>query len=598
MNHQLHLVSFLSLSLPLSPLLASTEGLNQEAYLKAHVPGSADGYGGQIAVSGRFAVVTASGEDSSTSGVNPGTDEGALGSGAAYVYERVAGVWTFHSFLKASNTGADDAFGSSVAIDGDLIAIGAAGEDSNATTINGDESNNDAGNSGALYLFRLIGDTWVQEAYLKSSNSDAGDHFGSPVAIDGDTLVAGATNDEGPGTETGSAYVFVRSGGVWTEQARLNATAFGERDNFGSSVAISGDTIVVGATGEDGSATGVNGVVDNDGNNSGAAYVFSRSGTSWTQVAYLKASNTDPEDRFGNTVAISGNTIVVGSVNERGSVGGINPVSNNDILRTGAVYVFVDIGAGWEPQATIKAAVPTVNDEFGHRVALRGDLLAVAAWKESGSSTGIDGDESADGAASSGAVYLFSREGSTWTQARYLKASNAGSGDIFGTSLALSSEDAGDLIVVGAGDEDGSSPGVNGPENNSLANAGAAYAFAIPRPVIGVKLGSSSLTGSTGTLNLGKVEVGKKARAKTFTIESRGWSDLSTLRVTSTGKQRRDFKFTQPASKTLVPDTSTTFRVTFRPRATGTRKATLLITSNAPKSNPFVLQVKGKGLAR
>lgn len=598
MNHQLHLVSLLSLSLPLSPLLASTEGLNQEAYLKAHVPGSADGYGGQIAVSGRFAVVTASGEDSSTSGVNPGTDEGALGSGATYVYERVAGVWTFHSFLKASNTGADDAFGSSVAIDGDLIAIGAAGEDSNATTINGDESNNDDGNSGALYLFRLIGDTWVQEAYLKSSNSDAGDHFGSPVAIDGDTLVAGATNDEGSGTETGSAYVFVRNGGVWTEQARLNATAFGERDNFGSSVAISGDTIVVGAPSEDGSATGVNGVVDNDGNNAGAAYVFSRSGTNWTQVAYLKASNTDPEDRFGNTVAISGNTIVVGSVNERGSVGGINPVSNNDILRTGAVYVFVDIGAGWEPQATIKAAVPTLNDEFGHRVALRGDLLAVAAWKESGSSTGLDGDESADGAASSGAVYLFSREGSTWTQARYLKASNAGSGDNFGTSLALSSEDAGDFILVGAGDEDGSSPGVNGPENNSLANAGAAYAFTIPRPVIGVKLGSSSLTGSTGTLNLGKVEVGKKARAKTFTIESRGWSDLSTLRVTSTGKQRRDFKFTQPASKTLVPDTSTSFRVTFRPRAKGTRKATLLITSNAPKSNPFVLQVKGKGLAR
>lgn len=598
MNHRTLILSILSLSMSLSPLFASTEGLNQEAYLKAHVPGSGDGYGSQIAVSGRFAVVTASGEDSSTSGVNPGTDEGAVTSGAAYVYERIAGVWTFHTFLKASNTGVDDGFGNSVAIDGDLIAIGAAGEDSNATTINGDESNNDAGNSGAVYLFRLVGDTWVQEAYLKSSNSDAGDLFGAPLAIDGDTLVVGAMSDEVSSTEAGSAYVFVHSGGVWTEQARLNATEYGTRDNFGSSVAISGDTIVVGASSEDGSATGVNGVVDNDGNNSGAAYVFSRSGTSWTQVAYLKASNTDPEDRFGNTVAISGNTIVVGSVNERGSVGGINPVSNNDILRTGAVYVFVDNGAGWEPQATIKAAAPTFNDEFGHRVALRGDLLAVAAWKESGSSTGLDGDESADGAASSGAVYLFTREGSIWTQARYFKASNAGSGDQFGTSLALSSEDAGDLIVVGAGDEDGSSTGVNGPDNNGLANAGAAYAFAIPRPVIGVKFGNSPLTSKAGALNLGKAKIGRKARSKTITIGSKGWSDLSSLRVTSTGKQRRDFKFTQPASKTLAPDASTTFRVTFRPRSKGTRKATLLITSNAPKSNPFFLSVKGKGRAR
>ncbi len=597
MNHLILLLSILSLNLPLSWLSASTEGLSQEAYLKSTNIGS-DVFGSAIAASGRFAAVATVSEDSSGTGVNSTPDEAAPESGAVYLYERIDGVWSFHSFLKASNTDAGDAFGAEVVIDGDLLAISATGESSNATGINGDEANNDAMNSGAVYIFRLEGDTWVQEAYLKASNSDTNDRFGTALALDGDTLVVGAPDDEGANTETGSAYVFVRSAGVWTEQARLNAAIWGNRDDFGTAVAIDGDTIVVGAPNEDGSATGVNGAVNNDGNNAGAAYVFTRSGATWSETAYLKASNTDPEDRFGSAVTISGNTIAVGSVHERGSIGGINPVSNNDILRTGAVYVFVEKGAGWEPEATIKAAYPTLNDEFGNQVELSGDLLVVASYKESGASSGIDGDETTDGSASSGAVYLFTREGSTWTQDRYLKASNAGSGDQFGGAIAIHSEDAGDLLIVGAGNEDGSSPGINGEDNNLWGNAGAAYAFSIPRPVIGVKFGNTNLTSNAGTLNLRKGNVGKRARAKTFTIDSLGWSDLSDLRVAASGKQRRDFKFTQPLAKTLAPDTSTTFRVTFRPRAKGNRKATLLITSNAPKSNPFVLVVKGKGLSR
>lgn len=597
MNNRTLYLSLITLTLPLSWLPASTEGLNQEAYLKSTNIGS-DVYGNDVAISGRFAIVGAASEDGSGTGVNPAPDDLAANAGAVYVYERINGVWTFHSYLKASNTDANDAFGADVVIDGDLLAVSATGESSNATGINGDEANNDAMNSGAVYIFRLEGDTWVQEAYLKASNSDTNDRFGTALALDGDTLVVGAPDDEGMHTETGSAYVFVRSAGVWTEQARLNAAIWRDRDDFGTSVAIDGDVLVVGAPNEDGSATGVNGDNNNDSNNAGAAYVFKRSSGTWSEIAYLKASNTDPEDRFGSAVTISGNTIAVGSVHERGSIGGINPVTNNDVLRTGAVYVFVENGAGWEPQATIKAAYPTLNDEFGNQVELSGDLLVVASYKESGASSGIDGDETTDGAAESGAVYLFTREGSTWKQDRYLKASNAGGGDNFGGAIAIHSEDAGDLLIVGAGDEDGSSPGVNGEDNNLWGNAGAAYAFSIPRPVIGVKLGSFALTNNAGTLNLGKIETGKKARAKTFTIQSLGWSDLSGLRVVASGKQRRDFKITQPASKTLAPDTSTTFRVTFRPRAKGNRKATLLIHSNAPKSNPFVLNVNGRARGR
>lgn len=597
MNPRILILSFLGFTLPLSSLIASTEGLSQEAYLKSTNIGS-DVFGNDVAVSGRFAFVSAVSEDGSGTGVNPVADELATNAGAVYVYERVDGVWTFHSYLKASNTDADDAFGAEVVFDGELLAISATGESSNATGINGDEANNDAMNSGAVYVFRLDGDTWVQEAYLKASNPDTNDRFGNALALDGDTLVVGAKDDDGNATESGSVYVFVRIGGVWNEQARLNVASPRMRDEFGAAVAIAGDTIVVGAPGEDGNATGVNGVKNEDANYSGAAYVFTRSGGVWTEGAYLKASNTDPDDRFGSTVAISGNTIAVGSVHERGSVGGINPVTNNDVLRTGAVYVFVDNGAGWEPQATIKAAFPTLNDEFGNQVELSGDLLVVASYKESGASSGIDGDETTDGPAESGAVYLFTREGSTWKQDRYLKASNAGGGDQFGGAIAIHREDAGDLLIVGAGNEDGSSPGINGPDNDLWGNAGAAYAFSIPRPVIGVELGSTDLTSNAGTMNLGKVETGKKARSKTFTIQSLGWSDLSGLRVVASGKQRRHFKFTQPASKTLAPDASTPFRVTFRPRAKGNRKAMLHIHSNAPKSNPFVLNVKGRGRGR
>jgi trimeric autotransporter adhesin len=578
-------------------VLASTEGLSQEAYLKSIEVGS-DWLGSAVAVSGRFAVVSATGEDSTGRGVNPTPDEDGTNSGAAYVYERINGNWTFHSFLKSSNSDPNDQFGTVIAFNGEILAISAIGESSNATGVDGDETNNDAMNSGAVYIFRLDGDTWVQEAYLKASNSDTNDRFGNALALDGDTLVVGAADDEGANTETGSAYVFVRSAGGWTEEARLNATAFGNRDDFGAAVAIDGDTIVVGAPSEDGSATGVNGTVENNGNNAGAAYVFTRSGETWSEIAYLKASNTDPEDRFGSTVTISGNTIAAGSVNERGSVGGINPVSNNDTLRTGAVYVFVDNGAGWEPQATIKAAFPTRDDEFGNQVLLSGDLLVVASLEESGVSSGLDGDETTDGAASSGAVYLFTREGSTWTQARYVKASNAGGGDNFGVAIALHREDAGDLLLVGAGNEDGSSPGVNGPDNNSWGNAGAAYAFSIPRPVIDVALGNFMLQSNAILPNLGRVTIGKESQAKRFTIRNEGWADLTGLRVLVSGKQRRDFKFTQPAMKTLAPSASTTFSLTFKPRAKGARKAKLLIESNDPKENPFVLSLKGKGIDR
>lgn len=580
------------------PIEASTEGLSQEAYLKSTNIGS-DQFGSAVTVSGRFAVVSTTAEDSAGTGVNSTPDEAGENSGAAYVYERINGSWAFHSFLKASNTNSHDEFGKAAVLDGELLAISATGESSNATGVGGDESNNDSPNSGAVYVFRFDGNSWVQEAYLKASNPDDGDEFGFSLALDGNTLVVGAPDDAGPGSSAGSAYIFVRSGGIWTEQARINAEIFGNSDGFGFSVAIEGDHVVVGAPGEDGSATGVDGTVNDAGNNAGAAYLFTRNDNGeWSQTAYLKASNTDPEDAFGGSVTISGNTIAVGAVHERGSIGGINPASNNDILRTGAVYVFADNGTGWESQAMIKAGFPAVNDRFGNQVALAGDLLAVASLEESGASSGLDGDETTDGLASSGAVYLFSRTGTTWSQTRYFKASNAGSGDRFGSSLALHSENAGELLLVGAPFEDGSSPGINGEDNDLWGNSGAAYAFTIRRPVIGMKSGETTLRSGASLINFGRADIGGKSRPKRILVRNDGWDDLTRLRVIAKGKGRREFKLSQPAQKSLAPSQLTTFKITFRPSNRGKRRANLLVSSNAPKSNPFVLKLSGKGRAR
>jgi hypothetical protein len=251
-----------------------------------------------------------------------------------------------------------DYFGYSVSISGDTIVVGAYEEDSNAIGVNGDQNNNDAINSGAAYVFVRDGINWTQQAYLKASNTGAGDQFGFSVSISGDTIVVGAHEEDSNAVgvngiqnndnslNSGAAYVFVRTGTTWTQQAYLKASNTGSTDYFGYSVSISGDTIVVGAYAEDSSSTGVNGPQNNnDAFNAGAAYVFVRTGTTWTQQAYLKASNTAAQDVFGRSVSISGDTIVVGADAEDSADTGVNgDQSNNDALNSGAAYVFVRIG--------------------------------------------------------------------------------------------------------------------------------------------------------------------------------------------------------------------------------------------------------------
>jgi len=388
-------------------------------------------------------------------------------------------------YLKASNTEANDEFGYLVAISGDTVVVGAPQESSNATGVNGDQANNSAQNSGAVYVFTRTGGVWTQQAYLKASNAGAGDQFGVAVALSGDTLAVGALGEAGGSTGinhsdnnnapgSGAAYVFTRTGGVWTQQAYVKASnASGQ---FGSSVALAGDTLAVGAPFEDSNATGVDG--DQNNNNatsSGAVYVFTRTAGIWSQQAYVKASNTGAGDRFGGNVDLNGDTLAVGARFEASAASGVGAdQTDNSAPNAGAVYVFTRTAGVWTQQAYLKSSHAEANQNFSGSIALGEDVLAVGARLEDSDATGINGNQVSHNAPDSGAVYVFERIGGVWDQKDYLKASNTNAGDEFGVAVALS----GRTLAAAAWFEASNATGVNGDQaDNSAPKSGAVYVF-------------------------------------------------------------------------------------------------------------------------
>lgn len=476
--------------------------LAQQAYVKATSQGGGDELGFSVALDGDTLVVGARREAGNGTGVNPGHNNLASNAGTSYVFVRSGTTWTQQAYLKASNTGAGDLFGYSVVLTGDTLAVGAPFEDGSATGVNGADDDGTT-DSGAVYVFVRNGTTWTQQAYIKASNTGNDDVFGGSLALSGDFLVVGATQEDGSGTgvnptsdnlasNAGAAYVFVRNGTTWAQQAYLKASNTGSSDFFGSSVTISGDTLAVGAASEASSLIGVTpgsptaGVTGNGSPSSGAVYVFTRSGTTWSQQAYVKASNTGAGDGFGLSVTLSGNSLAVGAYGEDGDGIGVDPVNGGVIGNSGAVYVFTRSGSTWSQQAFIKAFNTGSVDQFGWKVSLDGDLLIVAAADQYLSSTvegedslaiGINGNQSDDSASGSGAVYVFRRVGTTWSQQAYVKASNTGSQDRFGQSVAVS----GNTLAVGAHLEDSNAttinPGAGAEADNSATDAGAVYVF-------------------------------------------------------------------------------------------------------------------------
>ncbi len=405
------------------------------------------------------------------------------------------------AYVKASNTDTSDAFGTVVALssDGNTMAIGAPNESSSDVGINGIQSDNSAAASGAVYLFVRSGGNWTQQAYLKASNAEANDKFGTSLALssDGNTLAVGAPGEDstatgvggnqsntGYGTDSGAAYVFTRTGTSWAQQAYVKASNTDPNDAFGTSVALSGDgnLLAVGAPLESSAATGINGSQTQDPNSLwvGAVYLFGRSGTTWAQQVYVKASNSHGGDKFGTAVALSadGSTLAVGAPAESCTSSGINSNQNARDYgwEYGAAYVFAKTGNTWAQQAYVKPSNMGSGDNFGNSMALSADgsTLAVASWREDSNATGINGDQANDSALWSGAAYVFTRSGTSWTQQAYVKASNTEADDSFGIGLSLSAD--GNTLAVGANAEDSNATGIDGNQaDNSATSSGAVY---------------------------------------------------------------------------------------------------------------------------
>jgi hypothetical protein len=472
-------------------------------YFKASNTGSNDEFGVSVAVSGdgNTLAVGAAGEASNAVGIGGSDNDSQPNAGAVYVFTRIGSTWSQQAYVKASNTQGGDRFGISVSLsgDGNTLAVGAL-EDSAATGINDSmgQADNTAADAGAVYVFTRIGGNWSQQAYVKASNTEAGDLFGESVALsgDGNTLAVGARLEDSSATDingldtdnsflnAGAVYVFTRIGSDWSQQAYVKASNTGAGDLFGESVALSGDgnTLAVGAEGEASNANVIDGdQADNSATLAGAAYVFTRSGGSWTQQAYVKASNTDAGDRFGNSVAVSGdgNTLAVGAWGEASNATGIGgDQTNNSLANSGAVYVFIRSGSAWSQQAYAKASNTDVGDQFGLSVTLSGDgnTLAVGASFEDSNATGIDGDQTDNSSLNAGAVYVFTSSGGSWIQQSYVKASNTETNDFFGIPVALSGD--GNTLAVGASSEASNATGINGDQaDNSFLFSGAVYLY-------------------------------------------------------------------------------------------------------------------------
>jgi hypothetical protein len=491
--------------------------LYQSAYVKASntglgdhfgTGGPLDGAGVALSADGSTLAVGAPFESGGAAGVNGNADDDSVyAAGAVYVYTREDGGWRQEAYLKASNPGQGDYFGFVVALsgDGNTLAASAVYEASGASGVGGNQQDDSAPQAGAVYVFTRSAGAWSQQAYIKASNnapSEAlgeGRQFGFSLALNdaGNLLAVGAIGEasgsagvgadqhDGSMPSAGAVYVFSRGGEQWTQQSYLKPTNPGSRDYFGYAVDLdaAGDVLAVGSYDEDGSLAATNERQDDDTGGAGAVYVFDHRDGHWRQSAYLKPTNSERNDSFGVAVALSddGRTLVAAALDEDGAGTGVNPTPMPDWQNdtsTGAAYVFVSAADGWSQQAYVKASNTGAEDWFGARLALSGDgdTLAVGAQLEDGPARGINGLQTEDTAEDAGAAYLFRRRAGVWHQTAYLKSSNSDAYDEFGDALALSRD--GNVLAVGARNEDSAALGLNGNQaDNSADESGAVYLF-------------------------------------------------------------------------------------------------------------------------
>jgi len=366
--------------------------------------------------------------------------------------------------IKASNASFLHRFGQAMAIDGNTLVVGAPGERSAASGINGNQLDNSLQTAGAVYVFERINGVWSQQAYIKPLDPMNYGGFGGAVALEGDTLAVGASP---------RVYLFTRTAGVWSQAQVLQPEFQQVQTGYGLALSLSGDSLAVGAPSDSSSAVGIGSYEDSVvGSNSGAVFIYTRSGGVWSKQVFIKAANRGVYDSFGTSVALDGETLVVGSPREDGSATGVNGVDDDALTNSGAVYVFERSGVTWTQVAYLKSSHGDVNDGFGAVVDLDADTLVVGAPQEDGDGVGLVGDPNDDTLSDSGAVYAYAR--GTWAQTAYIKASNPAAEDHFGSALDL----YGDRLVIGAPYENGGARGVNGDQTlYTLYDRGAAYLF-------------------------------------------------------------------------------------------------------------------------
>ncbi|MCU0776062.1 MAG: choice-of-anchor D domain-containing protein, partial [Akkermansiaceae bacterium] len=440
----------------------------------------------------------------------------------------------------------NDRFGISVSVDGDSALVGAELDTTSPGLY-----------TGSAYVFVRSGTMWFQQAKLTAVDGASNDSFGRSVCLHGDTALVGAYYDStAAGSAAGSAYVFTRSGISWSQQAKLNPTDAAAGDWFGYSIALSGDTALVGAYFADTAS----------GSNAGSAYVFVRSGTTWSEQAKLTAGDGAADDYFGRSVALSGDTALVGAYYDD-TAGGAD---------AGSAYIFVRSGISWSEQTKLTAADGAANDYFGSSVALSANTALVGSYY----------DDTASGA-NAGSSYVYLRTGNDWTQEAKLTAADGAFNDYFGNSVALS----GDTALIGAYADDGFDS-----IGHSVADQGGVYVFRLgdsSAPEISIEQSGVNIA-NVGSKPFGSLAVGSTTEL-IFTILNTGNADLTlsgSPKVDLTGSP--DFTVTaQPTSPVTGPAGSSNFTVRFTPTGSGLKTAALSIPNNDSDKNPFVINLTG-----
>jgi hypothetical protein len=369
-----------------------------------------DRFGNSVAISGNTAII----------GAGWVTIAGNRHRGAAYVYTRTGQSWSLQQTLTASDGAANDEFGSSVAINGDTAIVGAF-----QATVGGHQY------QGAAYVFTRSGNTWAQQQKLTAGDNAAG-FFGFSMAMSSDTAIIGAVNSKiGTNSGQGASYVFVKSGNSWSEQQKLSANDGVSNSNFGVSVGISGDTVIIGAHGDP-----IEGNVLQ-----GAAYIFTRSGSAWSQHQKLTTPLSLPYKAFGYSVGINGDTVVVGALQE----------TINGKPGQGSAYVFVRTGNTWTQQQRLTASDGASGDNFGFAVAISNESIVVTSPYDD------------VGEREQGSAYVFARTGASWLERQRISHDTC---DFFGSAVATN----GDSIIVG-----------NAFDNiNNIRRQGSATIFVAP----------------------------------------------------------------------------------------------------------------------